>query len=117
MQETSFSRLPIILQILMLFLLWFPVASALQVTGLYDHKVAVNNESDAERNRAFREALEAVILKVTGEHRWLEHPRIEEALGNAQSYIEAISYSSETVELPQRPNSATSAQSLAAPRM
>ena len=34
---------------------------SIEVTGLYDHRVAVNNESDAERNRAFREALEAVI--------------------------------------------------------
>tara|TARA_B100000029_G_scaffold342657_2_gene335014 strand:- start:3021 stop:4148 length:1128 start_codon:yes stop_codon:yes gene_type:complete len=117
MQETSFSRVSTILQILVLFLLWFPVASALQVTGLYDHQVAVNNESDAERNRAFREALEAVILKVTGEYRWLEHPRIEEALGNAQSYVEAISYSSEAVELPQRPNFAASTQPLASPTM
>ena len=117
MQGTFSSRVLTILQILVLFLPWFPVASALQVTGLYDHQVAVNNESDAERNRAFREALEAVILKVTGEHRWLEHPRIEEALGNAQSYVEAISYSSETVDLPQRPNSVASAQPIAAPTM
>ena len=105
MLGTSFSRVLIILQITVVFLLWFPVVSALQVTGLYDHRVIVNNESDAERNRAFREALKAVILKVTGEHRWLEHPSIEEALGNAQSYVEAISYSSETVEVPQPPNS------------
>mgnify|MGYP000865319178 CR=1 FL=1 len=115
MLGTSFSRVLIILQITVVFLLWFPVVSALQVTGLYDHRVAVNNESDAERNRAFREALEAVILKVTGEHRWLEHPSIEEALDSAQSYVEAISYSSETVELPQPLNSAASSQPLVAP--
>ena len=115
MLRISFSRVLTILQISLLFLLWFPVASGLQVTGLYDHRVAVNNESDAERNRAFREALEAVILKVTGEHRWLEHPSIEEALDSAQSYVEAISYSSETVELPQPLNSAASSQPLVAP--
>ena len=115
MPGISFSRVLTILQISLLFLLWFPVASGLQVTGLYDHRVAVNNESDAERNRAFREALEAVILKVTGEHRWLEHPSIEEALDSAQSYVEAISYSSETVELPQPLNSAASSQPLVAP--
>ena len=74
-----------------------PTATALQVTGLYDHLIAVNNESDAERNRAIREAFEAVVLKVTGEHRWLEHPSIEQALENAQSYVEGISYSSEMV--------------------
>lgn len=82
------------------------MVEALQVSGLYDHRVAVNNESDAERNRAFREALTAVILKVTGEHRWLDHPSIERALDNAQSYVEAISYSSEMVSLPLPPGSA-----------
>jgi hypothetical protein len=86
-----------------LFLL--PTATALQVTGLYDHLIAVNNESDAERNRAIREAFEAVVLKVTGEHRWLEHPSIEQALENAQSYVGGISYSSEMVPLAVTPNS------------
>ncbi|NKB31941.1 MAG: DUF2066 domain-containing protein [Pseudomonadales bacterium] len=105
-----------IVALALLFSLWFPAVTALQVTGLYDHRVAVNNESDTERNRAFREALEAVILKVTGEHRWLEHPSIEEALDNAQSYVEAISYSSELVALPLPPNSiAPDTQPLLAP--
>lgn len=74
--------------------------AALQVTGLYSQRIAVANESDAERNRAFRDALAAVILKVTGEQRWLQHPTVEQALGNAQSYVEAIAYSSEILPLP-----------------
>ena len=76
--------------------------NALQVSGLYSERIAVANESDAERNRAFRHALSAVILKVTGERRWLEHPAVELALDNAQSYVEAIAYSSEEIEIPQR---------------
>jgi uncharacterized protein len=93
-----------------------PTATALQVSGLYDHLVAVNNESDAERNRAFEEALEAVVLKVTGEHRWIEHPSIQQALQNAQSYVEGISYSSEMVALPVPPsNQSSSAPPLLAP--
>jgi len=74
---------------------------ALPVTGLYSHRVAVANESDAERQRAFREALEAVILKVTGDPRWLEHPVVTRAVGNAQSLVEAISYSSELIPVPE----------------
>jgi hypothetical protein len=81
--------------ILLAFLaLALPVAG-LQVAGLYSHRVAVENESDAERNRAFRVAMEAVILKVTGDPRWLDHPRVRQAVENAQNYVEAISYSSE----------------------
>ena len=78
-----------------------PVSYGLQVTDLYVHQVAVSNESDSERNRAFGEALSAVIIKVTGERRWLLHPTIERALDNAQDYVEAISYISEAIELVQ----------------
>lgn len=78
-------------------------ASALQVNGLYSHRVPVANESDDERDRAFREALRAVVLKVTGDQRWLEVPAVERALGNAESYVEAIAYSNEllAVETPE----------------
>ncbi|MCB1670258.1 MAG: DUF2066 domain-containing protein [Pseudomonadales bacterium] len=63
---------------------------ALPVNGLYRHEVAVENQSEQERNRAFREALAAVIVKVTGERRWLENVTIETALGNAGNFVEAI---------------------------
>ncbi|MDG2420941.1 MAG: DUF2066 domain-containing protein [Gammaproteobacteria bacterium] len=68
----------------------------LQVDGLYEHRVAVANESDSERDRAFEEAFRAVILKVTGAIRWLDHPGIEQAVKSAQSYVESISYVSES---------------------
>ena len=73
---------------------------ALPVTGLYSEQVAVATESDAERSRAFREALQAVILRVTGEPQWLDHPAITAAVENAQSYVEAIGYSSEFIAVP-----------------
>jgi hypothetical protein len=76
-----------------------PSCFGLQIEGLYEYRVAVENESDAERNRAFRDALKAVLLKVTGERRWLQSPVLQQAIGNAQSYVEAISYSSELVEI------------------
>jgi len=74
--------------------------NALQVTGLYSHRIAVANESEPERNRAFREALVAVITKVTGSSKWQEIPAIELALGRAQSYVEAVSYASELQPAP-----------------
>lgn len=74
--------------------------SALQVTGLYSYRIAVANESEPERNRAFNEALVAVITKVTGSSKWLEIPAIEQALRRAQSYVEAVSYASEMLPAP-----------------
>lgn len=96
---------------------------ALPVSGLYSDRVAVANESDADRQRAFREALEAVVLKVTGDPRWLEHQDVVRAARNAQSFVEAISYSSEMVAAPvadlaaaaepEEPGAANSAESTA----
>ena len=87
------------LLVVLLLMLAAPSCFGLQVEGLYQYRVAVENESDAERNRAFRDALEAVLLKVTGERRWLQSPVLQQAIANAQSYVEAISYSSEVVEI------------------
>ena len=70
----------------------------LQVTGLYSHRVAVSNESDSERNRAFQEAFKAVIVKITGSRSWLSDPNIERAIVRAQSYVEAIRYESQNAD-------------------
>lgn len=78
--------------------------NALQVTGLYSYRVAVANESESERSRAFREALRAVIIKVTGSPNWLEDPAIVRALNQAQSLVEAVSYSSEMLPAPVAAN-------------
>jgi len=78
--------------------LFIPAATmALPVEGLYSHEVAVVNQSDAERNRAFREALEAVLVKVTGDPGWLQNSRLQQALSSAQDFVEAIEYRSEIV--------------------
>lgn len=94
-----------ILSLLLAAFICLPMQSwALPVTGLYSERIAVANESDAERARAFREAFESVVLKVTGETRWLEHSAVQSAVANAQSYVEAISYTSEMVPIePQEP--------------
>jgi uncharacterized protein len=65
---------------------------ALPVTGLYGQEIAVSNQSEAERRRAYREALAQVIVKVTGERRWLEHPQIVAALAAADRYVAEVSY-------------------------
>jgi hypothetical protein len=74
-------------------------SDALQVAGLYRQQVAVSNESNAERIRAFNAALAAVVVKVTGDRRALQHPTIARALDDAQSYVEAMSYSSVVIEV------------------
>lgn len=92
-----------------LLLLTLPLISwqpsvALQVSGLYSQQIPVTNDGEAERNRAFREALAAVVVKVSGDPRWLENPNIERAIAQAQNYVEATSYISESIQLPLEDN-------------
>jgi uncharacterized protein len=77
---------------------------ALQVSGLYSQQIPVANDGVAERNRAFREALAGVVVKVSGDPRWLTNPTIERAIAQAQNYVEATSYFSESVQLPIEDN-------------
>tara|TARA_R110002072_G_scaffold278758_1_gene440631 strand:+ start:31633 stop:32769 length:1137 start_codon:yes stop_codon:yes gene_type:complete len=67
-------------------------ARALPVDGLYSHEVAVSSQSEVERRRAYREALAQVIVKVTGERIWLDHPRISAAVNNADEFVAQVSY-------------------------
>ncbi|ALO46637.1 DUF2066 domain-containing protein [Pseudohongiella spirulinae] len=73
-------------------------AQALPVQGLYESEIAVSNQSEAERNRAYRQALEQVVVKVTGERRWLDNARIAQALSTAGSYVAEVSYRAENMQ-------------------
>ena len=83
---------------------------ALQVTGLYSQQVQISNESNAEKTRAFHEALAAVIVKVTGDRDALQHPAVVRALDNAQDYVEAMRYDSVSVAVDANATAATGAE-------
>jgi hypothetical protein len=88
-----------------LLLLWLgasPQAFALIVDGLYDQEIAVQGQGDAERIRAYREGLSAVVLKITGEERWLRNSAVERAIRDAQSYVQEVSYRTSSGPLEQR---------------
>lgn len=86
--------------LLMFALLATSFVQALPVDGLYNQEIVVENQSESARERAYREAFERVIVKVTGERRWLEHPRIVEAARQASAYVAEVSY--RTVMLERR---------------
>lgn len=77
------------------------LVQALPVQGLYQEEIAVANQSDQERRRAYREAFAQVITKVTGEKRWLEHPQIVSALSSSDRYVAEVSFRSGNVALQQ----------------
>ena len=76
-------------------LLFAPMAVGLVVEGLYGHRVIIEDGSDGERERAFEEAFSAVMLKVTGHGRWLDHPDIISARRQAGDFVEAFAYGTE----------------------
>ena len=89
----------------LLLLIWLaasPQAFGLIVTGLYDQEIVVQGQGDAERIRAYREGLTAVVLKITGESRWLRNSAVERAIRDAQSYVQEVSYRTSSGPLEQR---------------
>jgi len=79
-----------------------PQSFALIVDGLYDQEIAVQGQGDAERIRAYREGLAAVVLKITGAERWLRNSAVERAVRDAQSYVQEVSYRTSSGPLEQR---------------
>lgn len=84
-----------VLLILMMFL--SDPGFALPVQGLYQEEIAVANQGDQERRRAYSEAFSRVITKVTGERRWLQHAEIAAAMSGADRYVAEVSYRSSGV--------------------
>ena len=73
-------------------------SQALVITGLYDHEIPVQGQGEAERLRAYSEALSAVIVKVTGSQVALQSAAVIRATRDAQSYVREVSY--RTVSTP-----------------
>ncbi|HHX81361.1 MAG TPA: DUF2066 domain-containing protein [Pseudomonadaceae bacterium] len=85
------------LTMLALGLLALAPAQAAEMPGLYRAAVPVLSRDDvSERQRAFRSALEEVLVKLTGRADIAQQPGLAEALRNAQPYVESFSYRSVT---------------------
>lgn len=79
---------------LILMMIYPSSGYAIPVQGLYQEEIAVVNQGDQERRRAYTEAFRRVITKVTGERRWLQHPQVAAAVGGADRYVAEVSYRS-----------------------
>ncbi len=68
-------------------------AHAVEVTGLYQTSLPVESREDQkQRARAFTAGLQEVLVKLTGHADIVAVPDIQEALKNAQSYVEGWTY-------------------------
>ena len=95
----TFGALPL-LAMLLAPPLYSPQVFGLPVVGLYQQRVAVADESDRERNRAYALAFRRMIVKVTGDEARLEHQRIRAAAANAGDFVQAFAYATEAAAGP-----------------
>jgi len=76
-------------------LLFLSTANAIEVTDLYQAKVVVTSQSLYEKNKALKQAMRQVLLKVGGQESVLNNKEIKKALKNYQQFIAQFSYKRE----------------------
>jgi hypothetical protein len=78
--------------LLLLLLLWNLSAQAIVVPGLYQATIALNSrESEQERRRAFGEALQEVLTRISGLEASGNSASIRRAMANPEPYVESWS--------------------------
>ncbi|MBY6062850.1 DUF2066 domain-containing protein [Pseudidiomarina sediminum] len=82
----------IIVVALLLATSWQGANAAVELTDLYQHRVAVTSQANAERDRALQEALRATLLKLSGDTELLQQPAVSAALRDVRSYVVQYGY-------------------------
>ncbi len=67
-------------------------ALAIKVDSLYKSTAPVTTQATAERNQATRQALEQVMIKVSGDAQILNNPKLKSNLSAADTLIQQFSY-------------------------
>ncbi|WP_281561538.1 DUF2066 domain-containing protein [Thalassomonas sp. RHCl1] len=65
---------------------------AVEVKDLYQAKVPVNSQAKAERNRALKQALRSVIVKVSGQEAAVDNDVVKQAVAKHQQYLSQYTY-------------------------
>jgi hypothetical protein len=68
------------------------LACAASMEGMYEARVPVPNESAAVRQAAFRDALEVVLIRLTGERGAASLPSVRQMLNDAGKYVQQFGY-------------------------
>lgn len=74
-------------------LLWSSSSNAaVELTQLYQQRIAVNTQSTNERTDALQAALEGTLLKVSGDTQALDHEAVRTAMRNVRDYVVQYGY-------------------------
>jgi hypothetical protein len=69
-----------------------PVRAAVEITQLYQARVAVASQATQERTRALQQALSQTLLRISGDDQLLLHPLVLQALRNVPEYLMQYGY-------------------------
>ncbi len=75
-----------------LLLLIQPLHAAVELTQLYQARVAVTSQSNQERTAALRQALTQALLRISGDDQLLQHPTVQQALRSVPNYVMQYGY-------------------------
>ncbi len=84
----------IMLRYLLVFyvVIFSTTALSVEVTDLYVAKIPVASQVNAERDKALKKAMAAVLVKVGGQESVLTEPLLKKALANSRSYMSQYRY-------------------------
>ncbi|EAS45981.1 Uncharacterized conserved secreted or membrane protein [marine gamma proteobacterium HTCC2207] len=71
-----------------------------QVSGLYNGRVLVADQTEQSRSKGVNQALEQVLIKLTGNSKIMQLPGIQKAVSNTNNFIASVGYTKLPARLP-----------------
>jgi len=78
--------------LILFFALFCTSVMAEQVSGLYNGRVLVADQSEQLRSKGVNQALEQVLIKLTGNSKIMQLPGIQKAASNTNNFIASVGY-------------------------
>ena len=78
--------------LILFFALFCTSVMAEQVSGLYNGRVLVADQSEQLRSKGVNQALEQVLIKLTGNSKIMQLPGIQKAVSNTNNFIASVGY-------------------------
>ncbi|MDB9804912.1 DUF2066 domain-containing protein [Porticoccaceae bacterium] len=78
--------------LILFFALFCTSVMAEQVSGLYNGRVLVADQSEQSRSKGVNQALEQVLIKLTGNSKIMQLSSIQKAVSNTNNFIASVGY-------------------------
>ena len=78
--------------LILFFALFCTSVMAEQISGLYNGRVLVADQTEQSRSKGVNQALEQVLIKLTGNSKIMQLPGIQKAVSNTNNFIASVGY-------------------------